>query len=538
MSTTFLGTPVSGGDFEEPVVSMNHSGGTAAFVALTPLPHSRFSSKGIGYYIGKDITHARSETSFYDSATTLDLHKWRILRHMLEFVGVYRMKFAVDDTRVVNRDFIVMENLFHGRRATRLIDVKIGAITSDKNWRGKGCFAAWRNHRVEKVTNSDHEGYRLEGIDNPPNSLISITPFALRNKRTQRFLYQRLPGSEFLDFFLDLSHLELPSDFPLSDSLSPVEYSMLLHLDLIVQLRDILRDALSVPIPQKWLSSSTVVTFDAARAPRRSDVTAAGSGMRVHLLDWGRSELTTPQSWSRMSPWAKADRVKFWTQYRDAMCRLLYEAARMYFCKYASTMHVDSVNLDVFDYDALSKDDFIGRVVIPLADFSSTEFGIADLTGKPVKDWRGRHSLLTVSVRQYAVDGIVNGFYRIRIDRATNLPRMDFLINAFCDGFVRVKSNAGADLGRTPVCDNCADPEWNAVVDVPIVRLTEEKTKLVNALGIGPTNPIGAKPGQESEFLHEIFASHQSGHEINNAARRLMTLHFPEPPQRTRSMRY
>ena len=69
---------------------------------------------------------------------------------------------------------------------------------------------AWTQKWLDGVTNSNGQGFRLEGFDGPPQSMKSIFDHAdserhgISKDKMERFLMQRQPAKEFLKFFLDL----------------------------------------------------------------------------------------------------------------------------------------------------------------------------------------------------------------------------------------------------------------------------------------------------------------------------------------------
>jgi len=104
------------------------------------------------------------------------------------------------------KQLLIMENLFDGKKKLRLLDIKIGQFTADSNWRGKSSFAAYRQGILDGKTNSTKEGYRMEGFDGPPKELATFDPSiestlmgaVFSKKKSTRLQYQCMPARRFL----------------------------------------------------------------------------------------------------------------------------------------------------------------------------------------------------------------------------------------------------------------------------------------------------------------------------------------------------
>jgi hypothetical protein len=470
------------GDFEEPVQPLSTAGGTASFVRLVPVKGGKFEERGPGYFIGKDRSHAKGEVQFYERILRIRsspiIAQWPIVNHMLEYAGVYRLKSKNETNQATSKDFIVLNNLFHGRKQARLMDVKMGNITSVRNWSGKSCFAAWRNRQIDRITNSEREGYRMEGMHNPPKALESMTPF-LAKKRTTRLMYQRLRAEEFMKQFLDLSHLT--SDDSLH--LSIPEFTICLHLDLIAELCDVVGELEIVPVPQKWIGSSLVIGFDMGTLPVRRDSKRTRTDLNVTLLDWGRSELTSIVAFRKFMPFTKADRFKYWTQYRDSVYRLLYESINLYYDLYVRGNETEAIKVEIFDYDKLSADDFIGYALVPLAPFGNTKFPLLNSDGVPVIGYDGSPSSVNVSITYENVDSdILSGYFKIQLISGSCLPRMDFL-NGCSDAYARIRTIQGIELGRSHIVPNVENPVWDIPHYIPVVDREKHLEMLAGCFG-------------------------------------------------------
>merc|ERR1719191_636797 len=94
---------------------------------------------------------------------------------MLEYKGVAKCMCSMHD-KTVQKDVLVMRNLMDGATKLRLLDLKMGEKTAEAGWKGKSAFAALRQGVVDALTNSEAEGFRLEGFDHPPKALLSMDP--------------------------------------------------------------------------------------------------------------------------------------------------------------------------------------------------------------------------------------------------------------------------------------------------------------------------------------------------------------------------
>ncbi|CAD7944538.1 unnamed protein product [Amoebophrya sp. A25] len=119
-------------------------------------------------------------------------------------------------TTTPSHDFLVLSDMYGGFSRLRFADLKLGKATAVANWMGKSAFRAWRNHQVDRLTNSVHEGFRVEGLDFPPAALSqdytavansSLWASLLGNaKKVNRMTLQRLSGMKFWRLFLEIDH--------------------------------------------------------------------------------------------------------------------------------------------------------------------------------------------------------------------------------------------------------------------------------------------------------------------------------------------
>ncbi|KAF4659068.1 hypothetical protein FOL47_007727 [Perkinsus chesapeaki] len=456
--------------FEEPVSPIHQSGGTAAFYRVKYRPNCG-DGRSPEYWIGKDLSRAADEVDFYDeinalrkleNASELKAQSWAISDYMLEYAGVCRLRVkcpikspgrAISDGSgtsqtsggevIEERDLILMRNLYDGYKSLRLLDIKMGEVTAVAGWQGKSRFRAWRGHRIDKHTNSQVEGFRLEGFDGAPWCLESMDPSAalkMYKSQARRLQYQRLSAQDFLTYFLDMRQA-YSSDGPLCEERSPEEYVELVLLQILQKLCKICSALSEVNVPQMWVGSSIALGFDA------DGFSALGTPKtQVVLFDWGRSELNTSTKNSKLSQEEQHRRTKYWGHYLCAAHRLFYETARVYYNRYLA-VEWRSVVFEVWDYDSITENDFVGRVAIPvemskLSAETYTNYVLYLLDCEDEKtltrNSRGDASLLYVSLKkiEYSEGSRFKEGLLVRVEQARNLPIKDYI--GSCDAAVTV----------------------------------------------------------------------------------------------------
>lgn len=496
--STLSFSQANNGVFEEPVSTINRSGGSAELVLIRNIQKSGLGPIHDPEYIGKQIRSSHHEADFYQKRYQIcqSGETWEVFDFMLQYIGVFKLTSCVNH-KLEKRDYLVMENLLSGMKEPRVMDIKLGRFTADTNWRGKSRWAAWRNRRIDKLTNSIKEGYRMEGMDNPPSSLISKTVCIQEWKRTRRFLYQGLTAAEFLEFFFDFDD---SSNSENESSVPCFWMSTVLHLDLIKQLCSLVRAIRKVKIPQKWVGSSLVVYFDKAKVSGNAESDSSDTMLRIKLLDWGRSELLTSVEFNKLSPTQRENRANFWWLYIDSLSRLLYEATRLYYVRYVQVIS-NLYYLDVFDHDLLNSDDFIGRfILVPDSSFDTNEYTdcqLLDAENNPVRDEHKRPSVLKVRLQRISTSAAEEEWWALKIQSGHCLPRKDVLGKNGCDAYVRFSNSAGASLGRSVVCHDTRDPIWNFSIPIPNFdrRLGFDKLR-------------GSMFGIESKHVSEDILSH------------------------------
>lgn len=277
-------TPVDGQAlFDGPGTTSAVSGGTAAFFKVTlKEPHPDTGSTG--FWIAKDLAHAQDEVEFYEIALKRKgLPGWRLMDSLIEYKGVAKMACASEKDKKGNgkelgtKELLIMRNLFDGKKKLRLLDIKIGEVTADANWRGKSKYAAYKQSILDAQTNSSREGYRMEGFDGAPAQLMTFDPSAESSvagtlfsaRKSKRFQYQNMPAKRFLSWFLDTRELTGDAAYNPDTHASPCEYSEVVLRSLATSLAQLCRGLRELPVPQKWLGSSVALLFEAGKLPER-----------------------------------------------------------------------------------------------------------------------------------------------------------------------------------------------------------------------------------------------------------------------------
>ncbi|CAD7936858.1 unnamed protein product [Amoebophrya sp. A25] len=245
--------------FETPLQPIRVSGGTAGLYNMQT--STGFMEKGEAvkrltsdfvlkpntcdrYWIGKDVTHAPDELTFYNTLRNF-LTKWGledpslavfVASAFLSSPGMLRLevapapgagsKKAAKESGPHVLPILLMQNMFHGFARLRFIDLKLGRQTAVGRWKGKSKFAAWRNQMVDTYTNSCVEGYRLEGMEAPPTMEIErllrlhksfLSSTFLSKKKLARMMYQSLDTPGILPLLLDMSAVRVVDDTDMGD---------------------------------------------------------------------------------------------------------------------------------------------------------------------------------------------------------------------------------------------------------------------------------------------------------------------------------
>lgn len=446
--------------FVLPLKPLGVSGGTAAFYHLELSSPSK--SEQTERWVAKDLAHAMQELDFYEQAAELlrkEPHDWPLLEFMFEYMGVIRAPcLSGQDSIPRQRNLMVMQNLFAGKKKLRLVDLKMGSHTAAGGWMGKSHFAAFRNGLVDSHTSSVTYGFRMEGFDGEPISLRSIDPLldlgkkgsfsAKEQKKARRLMFQRMEPQMILMYFYDLHSLlsSAVSSFGenfLAHRLSPAEYTERAQLQILEQIASVRRSVHNLPCAQKWIGSSVALHLESAELPVRDASMHEPYGKQhgqVNIFDFGRSELNTRQHHQALCAKERLDRQTFWDHYASGVDRLLWEAARIYFNRYILS-DFNFIHIDFFDYDSLTENDFLGSVTIPLdqdapkkglsEDWQIYELPLYNSCGTTMRI-NNKDSTATIEVRYMVYPEPSKFAYgiQVRVVSAQNLRPMDNVIKA------------------------------------------------------------------------------------------------------------
>lgn len=389
---------VSADLFETPLQALGASGGTAAFFRV----RYREGEWQIGtvdggaavdspdFWIGKDLARARDELDFYMAARKQRrVEGWEALHWMTPCGGVViaptNLESGDDDTG--EREILLLRNARDSYAKCRMLDIKIGEVTAVGGWQGKGYFMAWTQKWLDGVTNSSGQGFRLEGFDNPPESMQSILEhvqaeaLVLKPEKIQRIVMQRQQAIEFLKFFTDLhtsglfTRPPVPDADELSERLSEVETEELVLLQCIEELAGLVAACRRMPVAQQWIGSSVMLAFDAELRPLRTELREAermpsgGAALiakaRVHIFDWGRSELNTAALNSSLWWETKQNREHYWGLYCTGIALLLYDCCLIYVRRFFRRQQ--AVAFSYWDRNIYTEDGMCGLSVQPLS---------------------------------------------------------------------------------------------------------------------------------------------------------------------------
>lgn len=489
--------------FREPARVIGRAGGTASLYKLETLDGPTLHED----WLGKDLERAYDELEFYEIAKYLPQEIcWSVTSHFIQYGGVlgnFPVGWSNGETR--NKDLLVMRSLVEGFAGPRLLDLKIGAKTSDANWMGKSSLHSRKQDVIDRRTNSAVEGLRLEGFLNPPPWIDSedpmqdlwfypTSPSSKSGKKAKRLAFQRKSTSDILLAAIDLRSAGASlsgsasggqKDAASSRCLCASEYGELVILEIIRKLRSILGACLQIPVPQKWIGSSVAICLDASTALPRPDrggsVTSVLDGRcRIVLFDWGRSELNTPVNHASLQADVRQNRADFWALYLCGLCRLLWEASRIYwntFC--VAKWH--TLRIKVWDYDSSNDNDFLGEASMSMPDAVGSFSGSLTLTDafqKPVIGADGQKSQVSLEISFHAcpLPSRMQGLWNVRLLCAKHLKAADptLISKRTSDPFavVMVEESTGCQRkaqarSNTVIAD--LNPVWEESFEFPVV---------------------------------------------------------------------
>ena len=450
------------------------SGGTAPFFSLKLLNPE--DGNNPTYYIGKDLSRATDEVNFYEQVKNSSVSRdalGGLCDFLFPYLGILKTKEegAAADEEV---DLLVLQNLHDGKEKLRLIDIKVGEKTASANWQGKSRLRAFKQRMFDQITNSRVEGYRLEGFDGSPAALNSMETFmesmsedksSKTSKKSRRLLYQSLTGDQILQHLLDL-HIgpeETPETYGVDENLEIIMHEI---LQLLAKLSI---SCHRVKVPQKWIGSSLAIGFDSGALPLRSKTEdEIRKTAIVKIFDWGRSELNNTITMQELSDAEIADRKRFWDDYRHGINTISWIASKKYFNRFCCEQW-DTVTFTIYDFDALSKDDFMCEKTIALKDTRRTELALSRKNGKD-----GGSLSFSIEWNPALECARLRGSWKVHIYEGKNLPNKDVSLvknGATSDPYVMVKAKSNNQKfsfdQMTSVIQENTNPVWNETLSIP-----------------------------------------------------------------------
>ncbi len=433
---------------------------------------------------------------------------------------------------------------------------------------------AWTQKWLDGVTNSNGQGFRLEGFDGPPESMNSIFNHAdserhgVSKAKMERFLMQRQPAKEFLKFFLDLhdtsqsTYSGTPAEQPvvrdvndgLTERLTQVETEEMVLLNCIEELALLADACRNAEVAQQWIGSSVMLAFDSDMQLMRSELLDAErmpSGAaakiaraRVHIFDWGRSELNTPENHGTLWWEHKKDRETYWGHYCSGIALLLYDCCLVYARRFLSDHN--SVSISVWDRDVYTEDDLVGLTTVALeATDGVVKKGLEDTKGKPCHgSERGGATELSFSIQKLSVPEPtrLQGCWAVTVHRVNNTAKMDLMsksdgvahVQAFCepveestaainsrdsghnDVYTTAQSLLRTAARSTTVAADVDDPVWEETFELGTLK-HEGRRPFIRALlkAFGGDGGLELDPDQDElegffvEKKRSVFHEHQ-----------------------------
>eukprot|EP00405_Crypthecodinium_cohnii_P035622 CAMPEP_0206532196 /NCGR_PEP_ID=MMETSP0325_2-20121206/4216_1 /ASSEMBLY_ACC=CAM_ASM_000347 /TAXON_ID=2866 /ORGANISM="Crypthecodinium cohnii, Strain Seligo" /LENGTH=875 /DNA_ID=CAMNT_0054028583 /DNA_START=535 /DNA_END=3162 /DNA_ORIENTATION=+ len=394
-------------------------------------------------------------------------------------------------------ELLVLRNLFDGCEKLRMLDIKIGEKTASPGWKGKSSVRALYQQFRDNFTNSACEGFRLAGFNGAPESFSSQDPLLdvpgatpAYAKKARRIMFSMMPGASMFEYFLDTQdYNEAVKGKNPRDTLMAAEvFEITLH-EMLVRLLELACACRHVDIPQKFVGSSIGLAFDVGKArPRVGGEKSAREACRVHIFDWGRSEINTFETHKSLSEAEQHNRDLYWRYYVGGVDRLTWEAARTYyhhFCNPGSWGK--SVQVTIYDFDSLKSDDFLGSLEVELTPTNGKKTeklqhgsSSSSCTGSP-------EATLTYSVEcvKFPSGGRLRETWRITLHEAKNLPIADVSARKSDPYAIITATSTDKKYSfeqRTGVKVGELNPAWEDTFDLPIAS---EGGRLEEALLIG-----------------------------------------------------
>ena len=289
------------------------------------------------------------------------------------------------------------------------------------------------------------------------------------------------------------------SDADLAEVYSAAELGELVCYEVTKRLANLCAICQNVSVPQKWVGSSVALGYDCGALPPRSrSAEEIKSSVIVNIFDWGRSELNTLEKKQHQTAEEQQDRAKFWGYYKGGVERLGWVAANAYMHRFGNAVAWKAVTLGIYDFDAMSKDDFMAKAVVPVEETEETTISLSKMGG-------GDAGTLTYSMhwRPCPAGSRLKGTWRVCIKSAKDLPNTDEI--SVSDPYCCIQA-ASAD-GRhsleavTRILPNELSPVWEETIDLPIAANADA---LVEALQ-------GSKTGLGDGDLSQLFPVGNAG---------------------------
>jgi hypothetical protein len=147
----------------------------------------------------------------------------------------------------------------------------------------------------------------------------------------------------------------------------------------------------------------------------------------------------------------------------------------------------------VVDFDSMSSDDFIGRVVVEnLKDIEEETIALpSSLMTSLISGSTGPTLTYSIKWQDFPASSRLKGRWQVRIVKANNLPRLDkVLMKTTSDPYVEVIAvSLGGSFStrqRTSIATGTLNPVWNEVIELPEVKEddTMEATLSVQSPGL------------------------------------------------------
>jgi len=340
-------------------------------------------------------------------------------------------------------------------------------------------------------------------------------------------MLQRMPAAEMFMHFMDLHQAEGEEDLsrPVGQEMSPTELAELTMSQVVRKLIALAVEARRVPAPQKWIGSSVALGFDDQSFPSRSEPEEqVRRRVRVHIFDWGRSELNTLAHHAKLSEKEQDDRFNFWSYYVGGIDRLSWEASRAYFHRYGNVRSWSDVTIRVFDFDSLFWNEHLGKARIELREVKEATQSLMNEKDQPVYGKTGLSSITYgITWRAYPKGSRLRGAWRIHVVKASNLPPSDILrFQSSSDPFATIcaTGSGGALALKWKLCcrmDSCLvpnslEPVWKETFELPIAASADNFSYDIcgnpgNSLAFAEMFPMpvpqGAEEGPVAEALKQ-----------------------------------